>query len=502
MSLIETVLIVALVASAAALAYLLSQRSVLRTERDQLRADLAGAQGQLKEQQQATEERLQDYQQTAEERLRICTEAETRLSAVQEHLETVTRQRDAAFIDRTSESEARQVAEKHAALAEQARTEMEARMADWEAVKVQALEAAKAAMLTTTQEVSSKLLADHKREAEAQKKESADIVEKTTAELQANFGKLSESVTALGTQMQQTAGQTEQIVRALSNPGGAGHYAEIGLENMLREFGLQSGRDFIMQHTIDGQEDGSRLRPDAVVFLPGNTVLTIDSKASKYLLEAADAEGTECEQEAYGNLSRTMNLHLKALSSKDYASAIQATYRRMGRGERIARAINIMYLPTEAGIERLCRADSGFQKKAVAENIVVSGPTGLMSYIGFARVEIDLGRQAENQEKIVLAARQLIEAVTTVVGYVSGVGKGIKAAADNHAKLVSSVNSRLLPRQRTLANLGVRQAKQKDLPGNLPLIQVFSQDETDLIEGESEELALPIEPAKLSVVRD
>lgn len=491
MTLIETVLIVAMVASAGALAYLLSQRSVLRTERDQLRADLAAATG-----------HLHDHQRTAEERLRARTEAETRLSAVQDHLDTVTRQRDAAFADRTQEAEARQVAERRAALAEQARAEMETRMADWEAVKVQALEAAKAAMLTTTQEVSSKLLADHKREAEAQKKESAELVEKTTADLQANFGRLSDSVTALGTQMQLTAGQTEQIVRALSNPGGAGHYAEIGLENMLREFGLQSGRDFIMQHTIDGQEDGSRLRPDAVVFLPGNTVLTIDSKASKYLLEAADAEGTECEQEAYANLARTMNLHLKALSSKDYAGAIQATYRRTGRGERIARAINIMYLPTEAGIERLCRADSSFQKKAVAENIVVAGPTGLMSYIGFARVEIDLGQQAENQEKIIAAARNLIDSVGVVVGHIAGVGRGIKAAADSHAKLVGSVNSRLLPRQRTLANLGVRQAKQKELPGLLPSFQIVTHGDPGLIEGESEELALPLEPAKLSVVRD
>jgi DNA recombination protein RmuC len=495
MTLFETILLVALVAilvaAGGAVAWLNAQAETLRTERDRARADVAAAQAQLAAQQQA-----------AEERLRARTEAETRLSAVQQNLDTATHQRDAAFADRTREAEAREAAEKRALLAEQARAEMEARIADWEKTKEQHLEAAKAAMLATSQQVSSKLLEDHKREAEAQKKDSEERVKKTTEELQANFGKLADSVTSLGTQMQQTAGQTEQIVRALSNPAGAGHYAEIGLENMLREFGLEPGRDFIMQHTIEGADEGSRLRPDAVVFLPGNTVLTIDSKASKFLLEAADAEGTEREQDAYANLAKTMNTHLKALSGKDYASNIQATYRKAGRGDRIARAINIMYLPTEAGVERLCRADRQFQKKAVAENIVIAGPTGLMSYIGFARIEIDLGRQAENQEKIVLAARQLIEAVTTVVGYVAGVGKGIKAAADSHAKLVSSVNSRLLPRQRTLANLGVRQAKQKDLPGNIPLIQVFSQEETNLIEGESEEVAEIAEPTKLAVVRD
>ncbi len=491
MTFVETILLVGMVFWGGVAAFAISRAMSLRAERDHIRTDLAAATA-----------RAQQDQDFASQRLRSQTEAETRLTTVLETLATVTRERDAAFSERNEAIRARQDAEKAIALAEQARAEMEKRVADWETLKTQHLEAAKAAMLDTSQKMSSKLLEDHKREAEAQKKESAEQVKKTAEEMQKNLGQLAESVTSLRTQVQQTAGQTEQIVRALSNPAGAGHYAEIGLENMLREFGLESGRDFIMQHTIDGQEDGSRLRPDAVVFLPGNTVLTIDSKASKFLLEAADAEGTEREQAAYADLARTMNLHLKALSGKDYAGAIQATYRKAGRGDRIARAINIMYLPTEAGIERLCRADSGFQKKAVAENIVVAGPTGLMSYVGFARIEIDLGRQAENQEKIVLAARQLIEAVTTVVGYVAGVGKGIKAAADSHAKLVGSVNSRLLPRQRTLANLGVRQAKQKDLPGNLPLIQVFNQEDPDLIEGESEEVAALAESTKLTIVRD
>ena len=491
LTLLETALLMALVAAAGLVAFVQARASGLRRERDQLRSDLLLAEHLVKQQQEA-----------AETSLRSQTAAETRLGAVQENLEAVTRQRDGAFADRTVEVEARQNAEMRAALAEQARAEMEARLADWEVLKTQHLEAAKAAMFETSKSMSSKLLEDHKREAEAQKKESAELVKQTTERLHEHFGKVADSVASLHSQVQQTTGQTEQILRALSNPAGAGHYAEIGLENMLREFGLEAGRDFIMQHTIDGQEDGARLRPDAVVFLPGDTVLTIDSKASKFLLECADAEGSEREPEAYADLARTMNQHLKALSGKDYAGAIQATYRKAGRGERVARASNIMYLPTEAGVERLSRADNHFQKKAVAENIVIAGPTGLMSYIGFARIEIDLGRQAENQEKIVLAARQLIEAVTIVVGHVAGVGKGIKAAADSHAKLVGSVNSRLLPRQRSLANLGVRQAKQKDLPGNLPLIQVFSQEETDFIEGESEDVTALTESAKLTVVRD
>lgn len=490
MTFVEMILLVGMVFWGGVAAFAISRAMSLRAERDHIRTDLASATA-----------RAQQDQESASQRLRSQTEAETRLATVLENLVTVTNQRDAAFADRTAEAEARQKAETRAALAEQARTEMEGRLADWETLKRQHLEAAKAAMLDTSQKVSSKLLEDHKREAEAQKKDNAELIKKTTGGLQADFSKLAESVTSLGAQIQQTAGQTEQIVRALSNPAGAGHYAEIGLENMLREFGLEAGRDFIMQHTIDGQEDGSRLRPDAVVFLPGHTVLTIDSKASKFLLEAADAEGTENEETAYADLARSMNQHLRALANKDYASAIQNTYNRL-KGKPFSRAINIMYLPTEAAVERLRRADADFAKKAVSVNMVIAGPTALMSYIGFLRIEIDLGRQAENQEKIIAAARSLIDSVGVVVGHVAGVGRGIKAAADSHAKLVNSVNARLLPRQRSLANLGLRQGKQKDVPSMLPSFQVVTHGDLGLIEGESEEVAEVTEQTTLKIVRD
>jgi branched-chain amino acid transport system substrate-binding protein len=70
----------------------------------------------------------------------------------------------------------------------------------------------------------------------------------------------------------------------------------------------------------------------------------------------------------------------------------------------------------------------------------------------------------------------------------SSIGKGIKAAADSHARLVGSVNSRLLPRHRTLATLGVRLSKQKELPAALPSIQIVTLDDIGLIEGEAEEV--------------
>jgi DNA recombination protein RmuC len=413
--------------------------------------------------------------------------AETRLAAAEAAAQAFAGERERAAAALESERRLREDAERRAALADQARLQMERTMTDWAAVRAQTLDATKAALLETSTTLSSKLLEDHKREAEAAKKENEEIVKKTTDSLTKGVQQLVEHVSSLNVRVEQSDSKAETILRALSNPAGAGQMAEVGLNNTLETFGLIAGRDFLLQHTIDGSEDGARLRPDAVVFLPGQSVLTIDCKASKHLLEIAEAEGTERERDTYARLAATMNQHLRALAGKDYASAYRETCRKAGKGERVNRAINIMYLPSEVAVERLAKADPEFMRKAAREQIVVCGPTGLMAYIGFASCEIDLGRRAENQEQIVAGAERLIEAIGVVMSHVNAVGRGIRTAADSHVKMVKSINGRLLPRGRELTRLGVRLPRGKELPPPLPAFQVFDADDA-VIDGESEDV--------------
>ncbi len=381
---------------------------------------------------------------------------------------------------------ARVRAERAAAVAEQEAEALRAQIMDRDRLKTETIDAVKAAALSTAQEISSKLLDDHKRESEAAHKAAEERIKKTTENLQRHFNDVVKSVASLNDQVGRNRETLDTVWRALASPGGAGHFAEIGLENTLKSFGLEAGRDFIMQYTITGGE-GSGLRPDAVVFLPSDTFLVIDSKASKFLLEIAEVEGTENEDEAYAKLSSTMNQHLRALTAKDYRSAIIDSSREAGRGTQLRRILNVMYLPNEGAVEKIHRSDPDFSKKAAKSEIIIAGPTGLASLIAFARIEIDLGRQAENQEKIVEATQSLLDSIITVINHAEGVGRGIKTAAKQFANFTRSVNSRLLPRSRVLANLGVRSNKNKPLPDNLPAYEVVDFASGHLIEGEAEE---------------
>ncbi len=414
--------------------------------------------------------------------------AETRLADSISLTEQLIADRNAAFADRDEARRARQDADMRAALAEQNARTVEKRMSDWEIQKSEMLQHTKAAVLEVGNTVSTKLLADHKQETEAAKKEASERVEKATKAFGEQVELVVKSVALLNDQVGRNHQMTDTVWKALSSPGGAGHFAEIGLENCLKSFGLERARDFLVQHSIVGDE-GGRLRPDAILFLPFDSALVIDSKASKFLLELAEVEGTDAEEVAYQNLARTMNAHLRSLASKDYRAAIFAAYREAGRSGELKRVLNVMYLPNDAALEKLTRCDPDFWKKAAKEQILVVGPTGLAGIIGFARVEIDLGRQVENQEHIVDAVQQLLESVGILVGHVDGVGRGIKGAADSFSKLAGSVNSRLLPRARKLAQLGVRPPRGKSLPQNVPAYQVHRFDDETTIDGQAEEIS-------------
>lgn len=380
-------------------------------------------------------------------------------------------------------------AEKTAALEHQSREEIQKRMDDWEKVQSEHMKHAQAAVAKTANDVSSKLLTDHKRESEAAKKDSEEQIKKSTEELTKNFLNVTKTLASLNDQVTQNRQTVDTVWKALSSPGGAGYYSQIGLENTLKNFGLERGRDFNMEHSFDDAQESKRLRPDAVVFLPSESVLVIDSKASKFILELAEAEGAEKEEEqAYANLASTMKQHLKALGGKDYRGAIVSSYKESGRETEIRRIISVMYLPNEGALEKLKRADPDFERKAAKEQIIIAGPTGLSAIIGFARAEIDLGRQAENQEKIIDGTQQLLDSIAIILDHVDSVGKGLKSASNNFVKLAGSINGRLLPRTRGLAALGVTPVRNRQIPSKIPMYQIIDHSQDDVIDAQAEDV--------------
>ncbi|HEV8016542.1 MAG TPA: DNA recombination protein RmuC, partial [Stellaceae bacterium] len=352
--------------------------------------------------------------------------AETRLAEAEKRVTELTAAGEAA-------AAARRLAETELAAARQRLADGEQRMAEFERLRQEMLESTKAAILEGGAQLSSKLLEDHKRENAESKEDAEKRIGSTNETFLKQVEGLASAVAALEGRIQANDKVIDTVWRSLSNPSGAGQLAEVGLANTLKAFGLEQGRDFQLQFTTQ-DEEGRRLRPDAVVFLPSNGVMVIDSKASKFLLDIASAEGTDGEAEAYRNLARTMHTHLRALGEKDYASAIRTAWRDSGRQHEVMRIVSVMYLPNEAALDKLNRADAEFLHNARARGIYLAGPTTLHCLISLASAEINLERQVENQQRIVTAAEELIDGLVGALGHVAAVGKNLSSAAEAFSK--------------------------------------------------------------------
>ncbi|MCH2546279.1 MAG: DNA recombination protein RmuC [Alphaproteobacteria bacterium] len=386
-----------------------------------------------------------------------------------------------------SETQARYEADKQLELIRQRMDDMQLRMRDWDTQREESVKAAKAAILEAGGHMSNKLLEDHKREQEVTKKEQEARVKETTKTLLEQVTHITQSVSTLREQTQDTQKRMETVWQALSSPSGAGQLAEIGLENTLKNLGLEAGRDFIMQYALSDQDSGSRLRPDALLYLPQDVVIVVDSKASKFVLDIAKAENEVDHAAALDRLKTTMNRHLKELSSKDYSNAVLNQFKASGNGSHIRVMLNVMYLPSESALERLKEADRDFAEKAEKAGIILAGPASLHGLFTLAKLQIAAAKQAENYDAIVESIENLMESTATVLNYADKIGANIKKAADEFNKMAASANRRLIPRMQKLTSLGVKPARNKALPSPIMSYDLRRLDDAMSFDMESDD---------------
>ncbi len=412
--------------------------------------------------------------------------AVTELQELQKKIIVVVNERYTYLREKEEAVKARMEAEKKVDLAEQRMQDVEKRMQDWELQRAESLKAAKASILEAGGQLSSKLLEDHKREVEAAKKDSEMRAKKASEELIEKMMDVTNKVAALNDHNGQLREKMATVWRALSSPGGAGFLAEVGLENSLKNLGLEPLRDYIMQYAINNGEAGN-LRPDAVIFLPQDMLMVIDSKASKFLLEIAEAaEDSELQEESLRKLKKTMNDHLKALISKDYRAAIAAAYKESGRASKTRSILNVMYLPSENAITHIKTADPEFISKCEKADIILAGPASLAGLLSLARLNIGTMRQAENQDAIVASIQDLLDNMIVVLSYADKVGRGLKSASDNFDQFARSVNKRMLPKIRQMVSLGVKPNKNKDIPARIVSYDIRPSDDMLTIDGDVE----------------
>lgn len=182
------------------------------------------------------------------------------------------------------------------------------------------------------------------------------------------FGQLFGQIEAVRAGQEAVRSAAAQLGNSLRNgPKTRGRWGELQLRNVLEQCGLAEHTDFETEHSIE-TEDG-RLRPDAIVHIPGNKLLVIDAKVS--LNDYQDAFEAETEEARRAHLDRhaaALRTHIQQLGAKSYHSQFEN-----------APDYVLMFVPGEHFIAAALETDPKLWDYAFERRVLLASPTNLVA---------------------------------------------------------------------------------------------------------------------------
>jgi DNA recombination protein RmuC len=264
------------------------------------------------------------------------------------------------------------------------------------------------------------------------------------------FGQLTGLIESMKAGQEEVRREAQRLGNSLTNaPKARGRWGERALQNVLEQCGLAEHTDFHLEHSMD-TEDG-RLRPDAIVRVPGQKRLVIDAKVSLNAYQAA----FECEDDAERKRhmdahARAMRGHVQTLGSKGYQSQFDD-----------APDYVVMFVPGEHFVAAALEHDPELWDFAFRNKVLLATPTNL---VAIARTVAQVWRQdtiAREAIEIGKAGTELYDRLAAAAEHLKRVGGGLESAVANYNKFVGSFERNVLTSGRRLRDKGIEIGKRE-----------------------------------------
>lgn len=269
------------------------------------------------------------------------------------------------------------------------------------------------------------------------------------------FGQLHGLIQSMREGQEAVRAEAQRLGNSLTNaPKARGRWGEQQLKNLLEQVGLAQHTDFELEASIE-TEDG-RLRPDAIVRIPGGKVLVIDAKVSLNAYQAAfEADGDEARDAALADHVRSMRNHVQQLGAKSYQAQFED-----------APDYVVMFVPGEHFVAAALEADPELWDFAFERRVLLATPTNL---VAIARTIAQVWRQdglAKEAQEIGRMGAELYDRLRVAGEHLKRVGGGLDSAVKNYNKFVGSFERNVLSSGKRLADKGVEIGKREieDVP--------------------------------------
>jgi len=264
------------------------------------------------------------------------------------------------------------------------------------------------------------------------------------------FGQLTGQIELLRSGQEQVRAEAQRLGNSLRNaPKARGRWGEQQLRNVLEQCGLAEHTDFITEHSIT-TEDG-RLRPDAVIRIPGQKSLIVDAKVSlnayQEAFEAADDTARDTALKAH---VASMKNHIQQLGAKSYQSQFEE-----------APDYVVMFVPGEHFVAAALEQDPDLWDFAFRAKVLLATPTNLVAIARTVAMVWQQDKIAREAVEIGRAGAELYDRLATASEHLKGVGAGLDRAVRKYNDFVGSFERNVLSSGRRLRDKGVSIGKRE-----------------------------------------
>ncbi len=305
-----------------------------------------------------------------------------------------------------------------------------------------------------------------------------DQVGKIEKERVEAYGNLQGLIGEMKAGQQQVREEAARLVNSLRNaPKARGRWGEQQLKNVLESCGLSEHVDFVTEASVS-TEDG-RLRPDAILKVPGGRSLVIDAKVSlNDYQDAFNADDDLPRDAAMARHTASMRAHIDGLSRKAYWDQFEE-----------APDYVIMFVPGEHFLAAALEHQPDLWDFAFEKRVLLATPTNL---VAIARTVASVWRQeglAREAKQIGQLGKEMYDRIAVAAQHLKSVGSGLSSAVNNYNKFVGSFERNVVSTGRKFAALNVETGSREleDVPVVEALPRYGESMEAPMLDGQRDE---------------
>jgi DNA recombination protein RmuC len=252
----------------------------------------------------------------------------------------------------------------------------------------------------------------------------------------------------------QISDEANNLTRALKGDSKKqGNWGEIILERILERSGLTKGSEYELQFSTSN-EDGRRIQPDVIVYLPDKKHIIIDSKVSLLAYEAmANAESEDDRAKYLSQHIASVRNHIRLLSEKNYYSSQDLT----------TPDFVLIFMPIEPSFGTAVQADGELFNYAWDRKIVLVSPSTLLATLKTISAIWKQEKQTRNALEIARVGGALYDKFYNFLKDMNTIGDRIKSAQESHDDAMNKLYSgsgNIIKRVEELKKLGAKSTKE------------------------------------------